>query len=135
MMNVNLLAVIVSAIVSMIVGSIWYGPLFGKKWIKLVGFTKEEMEKGKKDMPRTYGLMFVGSLLTSFVLSVTISLAPMQSMATGVTAAFWLWLGFIVAVKMSDVLFEKKPWNLFYIECGYYLVFLLISGAILGSWK
>ena len=133
-MNVNLLAVIVSAIVSMIVGSIWYGPLFGKRWMKIVGFTKEEMEKGKKDMPKTYGMMFVGSLVTSYVLSVIISMAPMRSLTTGVVGAFWIWRGFIVAVKLSEVLFEKKPWEMFYIECGYYLVFLTIAGAIFGSW-
>ena len=133
-MNVNWLAIIVCAIVSMIVGSIWYGPLLGKKWMKLISMTKEDMEKGKKDMPKTYGMMFVGSLVTSFVLAVTINMSPAKSLSTGVMIAFWVWLGFIVAVKLSDVLFEKKAWDLFYIECGYYLVFLAIAGAILGSW-
>ncbi len=134
MMNVNLLAVIVSAILSMVIGTVWYGPLFGKRWMKLVKMTKEDMDKGKKDMPKTYGMMFVGSLVTSYVLSVTISMAPMRSISTGLTAAFWLWLGFIVAVKFSEVLFVKKSWELFYIECGYYLVFLGVAGAIFGVW-
>ena len=135
MMNVNWVAIFVAAIISMVVGSVWYGPLFGKRWMKLISFTKEEMEKGKKDMPKTYGMMFVGSLVTSFVLAVTISLAPEPSAMTGATAAFWLWLGFIVSSKFSEVLFEKKKWELFYIECGYYLVFLLIAGALLGAWR
>lgn len=134
MMDVNWLAVLACAIVSMIVGSLWYGPLFGKPWTKMIGFTKEEMEKRKKEMPKTYAMMFAGSLLTSFVLAVTISMAPVVGLMTGVTAAFWLWLGFVVPVKMGDVLFEKKQWNLFYIEIGYYAAFLLIAGAILGSW-
>lgn len=134
MVSVNFLAVIVSAILSMIIGSVWYGPLFGKQWTKLVGFTKEEMEKGKKEMPKTYGVMFVGSLITSFVLAIVIGMAPERSLTTGITGAFWVWLGFIVAVKVSDVVFEKKPWNLFYIECGYYLVFLLVAGALFGIW-
>ena len=129
------MAVIACGVISMIVGSIWYGPLFGKRWTKLVSFTKEEMEKGKKEMPKTYTMMFAGSLLTSFVLAVTISMAQEPSMMAGITAAFWLWLGFIVAVKLSEVLFEKKAWELFYIECGYYLVFLGISGALLGAWR
>ena len=134
MMDVNWLAVLACAIVSMIVGSLWYGPLFGKTWSKMIGFTKEDMEKGKKEMPKTYGLMFAGSILTSFVLAVTISMAPVVGLMTGVTAAFWLWLGFVVPVKMGDVLFEKKKWDLFYIEIGYYAAFLIIAGAILGSW-
>ncbi len=134
-MDVNWMAVIACGVISMIVGSIWYGPLFGKRWTKLLSFTKEEMEKGKKEMPKTYTMMFAGSLLTSFVLAVTISMAQEPSAMAGITAAFWLWLGFIVAVKLSEVLFEKKAWELFYIECGYYLVFLGISGALLGAWR
>jgi UDP-N-acetylmuramyl pentapeptide phosphotransferase/UDP-N-acetylglucosamine-1-phosphate transferase len=134
MMGVNLLAVIVCAVLSMVIGSLWYGPLFGKKWMKLLSFTKEEIEKGKKEMPKTYGMMFVGSIVTSFVLAVVISMAPEPSVMTGITGAFWLWLGFIVAPKLSEVLFEKKAWELFYIECGYYLVFLAVAGGILGSW-
>lgn len=119
----------------MIVGSIWYGPLFGKRWMKHFNFSKEEMDKAKKEMPKTYGMMFVGSLVTTFVLAVTISMAPIQGAMTGVIGAFWIWLGFIVAVKMSEVLFEKKAWEAFYIECGYYFVFLGIAGAILGGWR
>ena len=134
MMGVNLLAVIVCAVLSMVIGSLWYGPLFGKKWMKLLSYTKEEIEKGKKEMPKTYGMMFVGSIVTSFVLAVVISMAPEPSVMTGITGAFWLWLGFIVAPKLSEVLFEKKAWELFYIECGYYLVFLVVAGGILGSW-
>lgn len=134
MPSVNILAVIVSAILSMVIGSIWYGPVFGKRWMKLVGITKEQMEKGKKDMPKTYGMMFIGSLATSYVLALTIGMSAIKDVATGVTIAFWIWLGFIVAVKLSEVLFEKKAWELFYIECGYYLVFLLIAGGVIGSW-
>ncbi len=134
MPSVNLLAVIVSAVLSMVVGSLWYGPIFGKKWMKLISMTKEEMEKGKKDMPKTYGMMFVGSLVTSYVLAMTVGMAATKDVATGVIIAFWIWLGFIVPVKLSEVLFEKKAWDLFYIENGYYLVFLLIAGGVIGAW-
>ena len=32
MHDVNLIAVLVAGIVPMIVGMLWYGPLFGKRW-------------------------------------------------------------------------------------------------------
>ena len=134
-MDVNWLAILVCGIVSMIVGSIWYGPLFGKAWQKHFNFTKKEQEQGMKDMPKTYAQMFVGSLITTFVLAVVISMAPQPSATAGMTGAFWLWVGFIVAVKYSEVLFEKKPLQVFFIESGYYLIFLTIAGAILGTWR
>ena len=37
MMSVNYWAVFVSAIASMVIGSIWYGPLFGKMFIREMG--------------------------------------------------------------------------------------------------
>ncbi len=33
MFQINLLAVVVCAIASMVLGMLWYGPLFGKKWM------------------------------------------------------------------------------------------------------
>ena len=45
--NINFLAVIVAAFSAFFVGWIWYGPLFGKKWMELNGFTKENMGQKK----------------------------------------------------------------------------------------
>ncbi len=35
--EVNYLAIIVGAVFSMILGAIWYGPIFGKKWMEIIG--------------------------------------------------------------------------------------------------
>ncbi len=134
MANVNWLAILVSAISAMVWGYLWYGPLFGKPWMKLVGLSKADINKDKANMPKNYGMMFVGALVTSYVLDVTIGMSPMRDLSTGLTIALWLWLGFVAAVRLSDVIFNKKPWNLYFIEVGYYLAFLLTAGAILGSW-
>ena len=37
MHEVNLLAVLAAGIVPMVVGALWYGPLFGKRWLELMG--------------------------------------------------------------------------------------------------
>ena len=42
--SINYLAVLVAGFIPMILGSIWYGPLFGKKWIELMGLTEEELK-------------------------------------------------------------------------------------------
>lgn len=44
-MEVNLLAVLLATLASMIVGFLWYGPLFGKIWIKLSNHKESEMDK------------------------------------------------------------------------------------------
>lgn len=39
MVPVNYLAILVAAVLSMVLGFLWYGPLFGKEWTKLMGVT------------------------------------------------------------------------------------------------
>jgi len=45
--EINYLAVLVAAIASMALGFLWYGPLFGNQWKKLMGFTDKSMKAMK----------------------------------------------------------------------------------------
>lgn len=117
----------------MVIGSIWYGPLFGKQWMKLVGLTEKDMNEAKKTMLQTYSQMFVASIVTVYVLALTVGMAVEKNIVTSLMISFFVWLGFIAAVRYTDVISNKKPLNLFFIEVGYYLVFLLVAGVILGS--
>ncbi len=136
---VNFLAVLVAALASMVLGFLWYGPLFGKPWMALMGFSKDSMDKAKaKGMTMNYVLMAVGSLVMAYVLShvTSFAMAYMQvsGYMAGLSSGFWTWLGFIAPVVMGAQLWEGKPWKLYPITAGYYLVSLMIMGAILASW-
>lgn len=134
-LNFNVVAVIVSALVPMIVGYFWYGPLFGAQWMKLVGVSKKDMEAKKAEMPKVYGMMFVGALIMSYVLSKFIILTGTGTLLTGAIIGFWAWLGFVATTQLARVLFMGTTWNLFLMDTGYNLVSLIIMGAILGYWR
>ena len=68
MHEVNLLAVLAAGIVPMIVGALWYGPLFGKRWLELMETTAEEIQDGFKPL-KTYGVSFLLALVTAFILA------------------------------------------------------------------
>lgn len=131
-MSINYLALIIAAIIPMIVGFIWYGPLFGKQWMKLAGVTKKDMEAKKSEMPKTYGIMLVASLVMAYVLSQFVTTGGAIS---GAMVGFWIWLGFVVTVKLTDVLFNGNPKQLFYIDISYRLVSLVLMGAVLGAMR
>ena len=59
MHEVNLLAVLVAGIVPMIVGFLWYGQLFGKRWLELMETTAEEIQKNFNPW-KTHGASFGG---------------------------------------------------------------------------
>ncbi|OGE86018.1 MAG: hypothetical protein A3J48_03225 [Candidatus Doudnabacteria bacterium RIFCSPHIGHO2_02_FULL_46_11] len=136
MNDVNLLAVLVAAVASMIIGSIWYGPLFGKQFIQAMGMDKWSPEKQaaeKKKMGMTYALQFVGSLVMFYVLAGFIGRMGDLTLNEGVITALWVWIGFAVPFKLAEEIWGGNM-KLFWIGIGSHLVTLLAAGAIIGAW-
>lgn len=136
---VNYLAVVVSAIASMVIGFLWYGSLFGKQWMALSGINPAKIDEAKKQsMGKGYALAFVGSLLTAYILNHVIALSnayfSTSGIQAGLTSGFWMWLGFVVPVTLNSLLWEGKPLKLWILNTSYYLVMFLIVGGILAVW-
>ena len=140
---VNYLAVLVVAIVNMVIGYLYFGPLFGKKYMMLMGMSPEKIAEMKaqgmgKSMGKSYLIAFIGSLVTGCVLSTIVAYATGFSQQggawAGVKVGFMVWLGFAATVTMSSVLWERKSWDWWVLMNGYYLVSSAIMGAILASW-
>lgn len=136
---INYFAVAVAAMVPMVIGFLWYGPFFGKPWIHMTGFTDASMDVAKsRPMWLVLLLQFIGALFISFVMahSLIFASAYLQSsgLVAGLTNAFWNWIGFMVPATMGVYLWEGKSWKLWALNAGYYLVSMLIMGAILALW-
>jgi hypothetical protein len=137
-MGINVWAVLVAAISSMIVGFIWYSPmLFAKPWTKLMGYDindKAKMDEMRKGAGKMYGLAFVASLLAAGVLRKIIMISTVHSAIYGIKVALAVWLGFVTTVQLTDAIFGKKPAKLYLINTGYQLVCYVVMGAILAVW-
>lgn len=137
---INYLAVLLAAVASMVLGFLWYGPLFGKTWMALSGMTQETIDAGKaRGMNKQYAAAFTGSVVMSYVLAHAIIFASgflgTYGVSAGLTAGFWNWLGFVAPVTLGVVLWEGKPWKSWVLNNGYYLVSLLSMGMILAAWQ
>lgn len=134
--SVNYIAVFVSAIASMALGYLWYSPiLFGKAWEKMAG-----VEMKKEGATKSYILMLVSALVVAYVMAHFVWLVAQGfgsevSAASGVSTAFWAWLGFVATTSLGSVLWEAKPWAYWLINAGYWLVNLVLIGAIVGTWQ
>lgn len=143
MVDVNYLSVLGAGLVSMIIGALWYGPVFGGVWAELMGWSKKEMEKMAKEkgseMNKLYAIQFVGSLVMAFVLAHSLEYASAYLGTVGVWAGiqvgFWSWLGFVAPVTLTSVLWEGKSWKLYFLNNAYYLVTLLAIGILLSIWN
>lgn len=137
MSDINFWAVLVCAIVSMVVGSIWYGPLFGKLFMREMGMDKWTPEKQaamKKSMGMSYALQFVASLITFYVLAWFIGGVDRMTVGGGIGVALLVWVGFIVPQKFGESIWGGKR-TLFWLGIGNMLITLVATGAIIGAWR
>lgn len=134
--TINYLAVVGAAVLSMVIGSLWYGPIFGKMWLGLMGFGPEKMEEmKKKNMSKLYACALVGSLATAYVLAHFVSVWGAVDISGAFQLAFWIWLGFVATVMLSSVLWEGKSWKLYCLNAAYQLVTLFGMALVLVYWK
>ena len=135
-MNISLLAVFVSGIAAMIIGMLWFGPLFGKKWMALSGVNQKDMEKAKKEggsMGIAYLLQFIAALLTAYVLAMFVGFVGAKDAAGGAMVGFWVWLGFVATTNLGSILWERKSVALYLLKNGHVLVNFLVMGIILAT--
>lgn len=135
--SVNFLSVLIAAVASMVIGSIWYGPLFGKKFIAEMGMDKWSPEKQvaeKKKMGMSYALQFLASLVMFYVLAGIIVGFGQTTVSEGMMSAFVMWGGFVVPLKLGESIWGGKM-SLFWMGISHMLITLLAAGAIIGGWN
>jgi len=138
-MGVNLWAVLVSALATMVVGFVWYSPLlFARPWMVLMGYDPDDKAKiaeMQKSAGPSYLFSLVASLLSAGVLGKIIAIATINTALYGVKMGLAVWLGFVTTVQLTNSLFSHQPAKLYAINTGYQLVCFMAMGAILGAWR
>lgn len=132
--SVNLLAVLLAAVVNMAVGFAWYSPyLFGKPWMRLMGFTEKTMKEAQQKMGPLYGLSFVGAIVQAAVISVVLKMTFVQSLGDSLIMAGVLWLGFIAVTQLTHAIFDSRKFHphLLGINTSYQLVSVLAMTVVL----
>ncbi len=136
-MEINYLAVLAAAVASIIIGSVWYGGIFRKKFASIMGFDKlspEQQSTMKKNMGMTYFTQFLASLIMFYVLARFLNDGAVTNSGEGVIVSLWVWIGFVVPVKLGDAIWGGKM-TLFWLGAGNMLITLIASGAIIGAWQ
>lgn len=102
----NSMTILIATVLQFIFGAIWYSALFGNLWGKIHGFdklSKDVQQKMMKEMGPYYAVQFLVTILTTYVLGRIISLVPAET--NTYMLAGLLWLGFMVPVQISGVIF------------------------------
>ena len=135
-MKINYPAVFVAAVVHFIIGGLWYGLIFGNKFIEISGWTPAQVEKiAAESHWSQYAVAFATSLVLVYILAHFVQYTGAKGVTGGMQTAFWLWLGFVATTQLATVIFEQRKLGLYLLNVGYQLVAGLICGAILAAWK
>lgn len=132
--SVNYAAVLLAALSSMAVGSIWYSMrVFGKRWAALA---KVDMSKPNTGLAPLLISTFIISLITAYVLAHVSYLSNHffghSFFQDSVTTAFWMWLGFTAGRIATHDMFEGRPRQLTLLTVSNELVTLLVMGIVIG---
>jgi len=129
--DVNVLAVVASAVAAMLVGFVWFSPpLFEMTWLAEIGRSREQVQA---DSPVKYLVGFVGALLEAYILAGLIDIMGGASVSRGVLVAVVIWVSFVATTSAANFAFAGRSFRLWLLENGNHLITLLVMGVILGA--
>lgn len=164
MIDLNWLVVLGSGLVPLVIGSLWYGPLFGKVWMKEAEMSLEKIQGS--NMIVIFGLSLVFSIMLALGLmpivihqmGVFSTLADSGIDKTGSEAhtlftdfmtkygtnfrtfKHGVFHGLITSILIffpviaTNALFERKSWKYIFLNLGYWAVSAMIMGGIISAW-
>lgn len=131
-MIIDLWPILAAGVANVIIGMVWYNPrVFGTAWMNMSGISPEAAERGKKRMPFMVVLGLLSSMIIAYVMSYFALAWGVFDWIGAVELGFWCWAGFVAPVSLGIVLWETKPFKLYLINAGYWLLSFIVMALIL----
>lgn len=141
--EINILVALCAAFIPMIIGAIFYGPLFGKQWMDSLGYTESNIPEPIK-MP----IVYIVSLLLSFVLAYALGYVIAHThkglndvgelvfrshytFGHGMVHGIQVAIIFVFPVLISNLLFQRNTWKNILMNVVYWgLTISLMAGVM-----
>ena len=132
--HLNWLAIFAGALGYFMLGAVWYSFLFQKQWIAL---NKIDMNdpNGKKGVGAIMFASFIMMLITSLVIGILSVKMGTAGVLNGIKLGLLTGVGFAFTSMAINMLYEKKPAGLYYINGGYQVLGNIIAAVIIAMWK
>lgn len=131
--DINYLGVLAAIASTFAVGMIWYAEsVFGKKWMKLEGLKKKDLEDSK-GMMRAMMHSTVASFFSAIVLAALMFSTSTEGVVDGAIFGAVVGFGVAMAAMVTHDAFSKKPTMLTKINGLHDVVSFAVMGAILGG--
>ncbi len=129
--QVNWIAVVLGAVFSMLLGFLWYGPLFGKLWLRSIGKKAEELS-GSAGM---YVFAFLAALVSAYVLAVLVGALGITSWWRGAVLGGVVSVGIGSMAALVNGIFLRNPGASWLLFALYQLVLNAAEGLVFAVWR
>jgi len=132
--EINIWAVLLATLSTMVIGSIWYTPkVFGTYWMRVAKVTPSGEAK---DAIGPILVTLVVSFVTALVLAGSISIAQHfyegSFLLNAIVTSVILWAGLTAARFVTHDAFEGRPKGLTLLNIAHELVTFLVMGLVIG---
>ena len=132
--RLNWVAILVAAIAAFIFEALWFS-IFMNSWLEGIGRTREWLMGTGLNPAIQYATAILCSIIVAAVLTICIQASGEQTARRGVICGAVIWFGFIATSWAKAYIFEVRSLQIYFIYTGYYLIELVLIGAIVGAWK
>ncbi|HMG75769.1 MAG TPA: DUF1761 domain-containing protein [Pyrinomonadaceae bacterium] len=130
---INHLAVFVCALLSLVIGALWYSPvLCFRAWQKETGLTDEQVAEANP--LKTYSLTLVLAWIISYNLAFFLGDSK-TNWRGGLVAGLLAGVGWADTMFVIISLFEQRSFKYLLINCGYITLYFALIGFVLGIWR
>ncbi|MEX2443155.1 MAG: DUF1761 domain-containing protein [Alkalispirochaeta sp.] len=130
---INWWAVLVGTVLNMVVGFLWYGPLFGRIWLRLMDKRPDEIQGGEN--PVTYVIPMAGAFVSAVALATVIGLLRVFTLSGGAGWGAMLWFAFGGTGLLTTGVFEDRKAGLSWLFIAYMVIVHAAQGAMFAVWR
>ncbi len=137
--ELNYFAVVVASVLAMILGALWYGPLFGRAWMRVIGVAEMDDETRKKMQAQAMPLYVLQFMLLLVQVTMIALITAYFDWTVSLLAMAFFYVAFIIPTLAGSAMWNndsaKIAWMRFGIQAGYQAVMCVIFALVLGMWK
>jgi hypothetical protein len=134
--SVNHLAVIVSAIVYFLMGSLWFSTLFGSLWVQeLKNHNVVIKQPSTGDLTAKMLQTFLANIVTAYAMAFLVIMTGSTTLLSGLFLGILTAVGFAATTLGGVFTWESRSLKLFLIDIGYPALGIIASAILLSVWQ
>lgn len=130
--HVSWVAVVGAAVLGFALNAIWYGPLFGERWARLIGV--DPNAPGGMPLAPILAVNLILNVLGATALAVLVTPFA-RDVVTAALLAVLVWAASGLVLKVNDLTFARRPAGLFYIDAVGHLLTLVVMAIVVSLFR